>query len=179
MLDQVSTHIVDAMQLAQLIEGLQIKDVHGTLTDDIKHISHNSKNIGCDGLFVALKGSRTNGHDYIPEAIASGATALIVEEDRPVDKDVTIIKVPDARVALAIVADCFYQHPSRKLTVIGITGTNGKTTISYLLESILKAAGYHPGVIGTIDYRYGQQHHAAPAYHSQCSGSANADEGDA
>jgi len=150
------------MQLAQLIEGLQIKDVHGTLTGDIKHISHNSKKIGCDGLFVALKGSRTNGHDHIPEAIALGATALIVEEERPVDKDVTVITVPDARVALAIVADCFYQHPSRTLTVIGITGTNGKTTISYLLESILKAAGYHPGVIGTIEYRYGQQHHAAP-----------------
>jgi UDP-N-acetylmuramoyl-L-alanyl-D-glutamate--2,6-diaminopimelate ligase len=150
------------MQLAQLIEGLQIKDVHGTLTGDIKHISHNSKTIGSDGLFVALKGSRANGHDYIPEAIASGATALIIEEDTPVDKDVSIIKVPDARVALATVADCFYQHPSRKLTVIGITGTNGKTTISYLLESILKASGYHPGVIGTIDYRYGQQHQAAP-----------------
>ena len=73
------------MQLAQLIEGLQIKDVRGTLAGDIKHISHNSKKIGCDGLFVALKGSRTNGHDYIPEAIAAGATALIVEEDRPVD----------------------------------------------------------------------------------------------
>jgi UDP-N-acetylmuramoyl-L-alanyl-D-glutamate--2,6-diaminopimelate ligase len=150
------------MQLAQLIEGLQIKDVHGTLTGDIKNISHNSKKIGYDGLFVALKGSRANGHDYIPEAIASGATALIVEEDTPVEKDVPIIKVPDARVALAIVADCFYQHPSRKLTVIGITGTNGKTTISYLLESILKESGYHPGVIGTIEYRFGKQHHAAP-----------------
>jgi UDP-N-acetylmuramoyl-L-alanyl-D-glutamate--2,6-diaminopimelate ligase len=149
------------MQLAQLIEGLQIKDVHGTLTSDIKHISHNSKRIGCDCLFVALKGSRENGHDYIPQAIASGATALIVEEDTPVDKDVTIIKVPDARVALAVVADCFYQHPSRKLTVIGITGTNGKTTISYLLESILKESGYHPGVIGTIDYRFGKHHQAA------------------
>ena len=150
------------MQLAQLIEGLQVTKVHGTLTGDIKNISHNSKKTGCDGLFVALKGSQVNGHDYIPEAIASGATALIVEEDTPVDKDVPVITVPDTRVALATVADCFYQHPSRALTVTGITGTNGKTTISYLLESILKVAGYHPGVIGTIEYRFGKQHYAAP-----------------
>ena len=150
------------MQLAQLIEGLQTKHIQGTIQRDIKDISFNSKTIGADCLFVALKGTRANGHDYIPEVIASGAQALIVEEDTQTENDVTIITVPDTRIALAHVADCFYQHPSRKLTVIGITGTNGKTTISYLIESILKEAGYNPGVIGTIDYRFGKHHRAAP-----------------
>ena len=150
------------MQLSQLIEGLQTCSIQGSIQRDIKNISFNSKEIGADCLFVALKGTRVNGHDYIPEALASGAQALIVEEDTHTEHDITIIRVPDTRIALANVADCFYQHPSRKLTVIGITGTNGKTTISYLLESILKEAGHNPGVIGTIDYRFGTHHRAAP-----------------
>ena len=150
------------MKLAQLIEGLEITEVRGTTSVDIKHISHDSRSIGRDCLFVALRGSRENGHHYIPEATASGATALIVEENTPAENGVTIITVPDARVALAMVADCFYQHPSRELTVIGITGTNGKTTISYLVESILKTSGYHPGVVGTVEYRYGDHCRAAP-----------------
>jgi UDP-N-acetylmuramoyl-L-alanyl-D-glutamate--2,6-diaminopimelate ligase len=150
------------MQLDQLIEGLQTRNIQGSIRRDIKNISFNSKEIGADCLFVALKGTRVNGHDYIPEALDSGAQALIVEEDTQTENDVTIIRVPDTRTALAKVADCFYQHPSRKLTVIGITGTNGKTTISYLIESILKEAGHNPGVIGTIDYRFGTYHRAAP-----------------
>jgi UDP-N-acetylmuramoyl-L-alanyl-D-glutamate--2,6-diaminopimelate ligase len=150
------------MQLAHLIEGLQTKHIQGSLHRDIKDLSFHSKKIGTNCLFVALKGTQVNGHDFIPEALASGAQALIVEEETHTDNDITIITVPDTRIALAHVADCFYQHPSQKLTVIGITGTNGKTTISYLVESILKEAGHNPGVIGTIDYRFGKHHRAAP-----------------
>lgn len=151
------------MQLTDLIEGLQTKHIQGSIHRDIKDLSFNSKEIGTNCLFVALKGTRVNGHDFIPEALASGAQALIVEEETHTDNDdITIITVPDTRIALAHVADCFYQHPSQKLTVIGITGTNGKTTISYLVESILKEAGCNPGVIGTIDYRFGNHHRAAP-----------------
>ena len=150
------------MQLAHLIEGLQTKHIQGSIHRDIKDLSFNSKKIGTNCLFVALKGTRANGHDFIPEALASGAQALMVEEETHTDNDITIITVPDTRIALAHVADCFYQHPSHKLTVIGITGTNGKTTISYLVESILQEAGCNPGVIGTIDYRFGNHHRAAP-----------------
>ena len=150
------------MQLAQLINALSSREVRGTTLVDIKHLSHDSKNVGADGLFVALKGSHSDGHDFVEEAIASGARALIVEEETGAGGDVTVIKVPDTRIALAEVADCFFGHPSRQLTVIGITGTNGKTTTTFLVESILKEAGYRPGVIGTIDYRFGDTCRPAP-----------------
>jgi UDP-N-acetylmuramoyl-L-alanyl-D-glutamate--2,6-diaminopimelate ligase len=150
------------MQLAHLIEGLQTKNIQGSIHREIKDLSFNSKEVGTDCLFVALRGTRVNVHDFIPEALASGAQALIVEEETRTGNDITVITVPDTHIALAHVADCFYQHPSQKLTVIGITGTNGKTTISYLVESILKEAGCNPGVIGTIDYRFGSHHRDAP-----------------
>ena len=149
------------MQLLKLIEGLETKEIKGTTHIEIKGIAHNSKQIRNDYLFVAIKGSQRDGHHYLAEAISSGARAVIVEENQKIREEVTIIKVPDARLALAQVSGCFHQHPSHKLNVIGITGTNGKTTTSYLLESILKAAGYSPGVIGTIDYRFGKHHQVA------------------
>jgi len=149
------------MQLLKLIEELETKEVKGDTHIDIKGIAYNSKNIGYDYLFVAIKGSQKDGHNYLAEAFSSGARAALVEENQGVREGVTIITVPDTRIALAQISDYFYQHPSRKLKVIGITGTNGKTTTSYLLESILKAAGYHPGVIGTIDFRFGKHHQDA------------------
>ena len=149
------------MQLLKLIEGLEIKAVQGETSIDIKGISHNSKDIGKDYLFVALKGSQKDGHRYLNHAISAGARAVIVEEDQNLREGVSIIKVPDTRIALGKISDCFYQSPSRELKVIGITGTNGKTTISYLLESIFKAAGYNPGVVGTIEYRFGGHHQTA------------------
>jgi len=151
----------ESMQLLKLIEGLETKEVKGDIHIDIKGIAHNSKNIEHDYLFVAIKGSQKDGHNYLAQAISSGARAAIVEENQEVREGVTIIKVPDTRIALARISDHFYQHPSSKLKVIGITGTNGKTTTSYLLESILKAAGYHPGIIGTIDYRFGGHYQEA------------------
>jgi UDP-N-acetylmuramoyl-L-alanyl-D-glutamate--2,6-diaminopimelate ligase len=150
------------MQLAELINALSRSNVKGTTLVDIKQLSHDSKQVGADGLFVALKGAHRNGHAFVAEAIASGARAVIVEEETVAGGDVTVITVPDTRIALAEAADCFFGHPSRHLTVIGITGTNGKTTTTFLVESILKQAGYRPGVIGTIDYRFGDTCRPAP-----------------
>lgn len=150
------------MQLAQLINELGSTDVQGTTLVDITHISHDSKQIGQNGLFVALKGAQSDGHSFVAEAVSSGARALIVETDVTAVGDVTVIKVPDTRMALARVAARFYGYPSRQMTVIGITGTNGKTTVTFLVESILKEAGYRPGVIGTIDYRFGDVRRPAP-----------------
>jgi len=149
------------MQLLKLIKGLEIKQIKGDIYIDIKGITQNSKNVKDDYLFVAIKGSQKDGHNYLAEAISSGAKAVILEENQELRKGITIVKVPDTRIALAKISDYFYQHPSHKLKVIGITGTNGKTTTSYLLESILKAAGYSPGVIGTIDYRFAGHHQHA------------------
>jgi UDP-N-acetylmuramoyl-L-alanyl-D-glutamate--2,6-diaminopimelate ligase len=118
--------------------------------------------MGHNYLFIAISGSQKDGHHYLNEAISSGAKAAIVEHPRALIEGVTFITVPDTRRALAHVAERFYQHPSCELSVIGITGTNGKTTTSYLVESILSAAGRHPGVIGTIDYHFGDHHQGAP-----------------
>ncbi len=104
-------------------------------------------------LFVAVKGFAADGHDFIPQAVSRGAAAIIAE--RPIPAEVPVVVARNTRRALAAVAAEFYDHPSRHLTMIGITGTNGKTTTSYLVESILAAAGHRPGVIGTINYRYG------------------------
>ena len=150
------------MQLAHLINDLGSSEIQGTTLVDIRHLSHDSNHVGEDGLFVALKGAHSDGHAFIEQAIASGARALIVEEDTRAGGEVTVIKVPDTRIALARVADCFYGHPSRHMTVIGITGTNGKTTTTFLVESILREAGYRPGVIGTIEYRFGDIRRPAP-----------------
>lgn len=112
------------------------------------------------GLFVAIKGFAADGHDYIEQAVENGAAAVVCEEPRTVDA--VVWTVPDSRKALAELAGAFYGYPSKALTVIGITGTNGKTTTSYLIESILDRAGMAVGVIGTINYRFGGQVFANP-----------------
>jgi UDP-N-acetylmuramyl-tripeptide synthetase len=104
-------------------------------------------------LFVAIKGFATDGHRFIAQAVEQGACAVICEQ--PSDVDALVLPVKDSRKALAALAAAYYGHPSADMTVIGITGTNGKTTTSYLIESVLQAAGIPVGVIGTINYRYG------------------------
>jgi UDP-N-acetylmuramoyl-L-alanyl-D-glutamate--2,6-diaminopimelate ligase len=112
------------------------------------------------GLFVAIPGLTVDGHTYIDEAISRGAAAIVVQ--RPVQKDIATIQVNNTRKALAQIAVRFYQNPSEQLCMIGITGTNGKTTTASLIESILSAAGHSVGVIGTIDYRYAGRHYENP-----------------
>jgi UDP-N-acetylmuramyl-tripeptide synthetase len=103
-------------------------------------------------MFVAIKGLAADGHDFIDQAVGRGAAAVVSE--RALDLPVAAIQVSNSRNALAELSAAFYDHPSHALTVIGVTGTNGKTTTTYLIESILKAAGVSCGVIGTINYRY-------------------------
>jgi len=104
-------------------------------------------------LFAALRGEKTDGFRFVPEALSRGATAILSDRPKPEEFETNWIQVQDARRALALCSANFYHHPSRKLKVIGITGTKGKTTITYMLESILKAADFKPGVLGTISYR--------------------------
>ncbi len=122
---------------------------------EITSIHYDSRTVEPGALFVALTGFCTDGHEYIADAIDRGAAAIAV--DRPVPASVTTIQVPNTRQALAAFATQFYGHPSRDMTVIGITGTNGKTTTSYLIEHVFAAAGFSVGVIGTINYRYGDK----------------------
>ncbi|MGB3328487.1 MAG: UDP-N-acetylmuramoyl-L-alanyl-D-glutamate--2,6-diaminopimelate ligase [Thermomicrobiales bacterium] len=120
----------------------------------IAFIDYDSRQMGPDGLFVALRGSDFDGHAFAAQAVAAGATAILAEEPLPLDVPQAI--VPDSRAALAQVAARFFGHPSRDLTVVGITGTDGKTTTSYILEHILQHAGIVTGVIGTVGVRIGR-----------------------
>ncbi len=145
------------MILRELARGVDIKKFKGDDDLDISGVSFDSNKIKKGFLFVALTGENTDGHKYIESALSHGAKALIVE--KALDKDykgVTVIEVADSRLSLAIVSANFFEHPTKDLTLIGITGTNGKTTITYLLESIWNEEGKYSGITGTIDYRYGE-----------------------
>ncbi|WP_042681477.1 UDP-N-acetylmuramoyl-L-alanyl-D-glutamate--2,6-diaminopimelate ligase [Anaerosalibacter massiliensis] len=139
------------MKIKNLIEGLEIEKIHGDLEKDIKGIGYDSRKIDLDYLFVAIEGFESDGHKYIQEAIKRGAIALVVEKDIKLDReDITIIRVEDGRDSLARISSNFYGKPSQNMKVIGVTGTNGKTSITYLVKSILDRVNKNTGVIGTM-----------------------------
>ncbi|MBW1695998.1 MAG: UDP-N-acetylmuramoyl-L-alanyl-D-glutamate--2,6-diaminopimelate ligase [Deltaproteobacteria bacterium] len=127
---------------------------------EISSIHCRAQDVRPGGLFVAIEGLEADGHDYIDEAIVRGAAAIIVQ--RSVYKNVPVIKVENTRKTLSRVSARFYRNPAQRLCIIGITGTNGKTTTAYLCEGILKKAGFKVGVIGTINYRYGEHTYPNP-----------------
>ena len=135
--------------LANLAERLGI-DYDGPVTV-IDDVHHDSRGVRPGSLFVAIPGATADGHDHAPAAVEGGAVALVVE--RPLDLAVPQIVVENARRALPIVAAEVHGHPSRDLTVIGVTGTNGKTTVTHMIESIAHSAGLTPGIVGTIGAR--------------------------
>ncbi len=151
------------MQLLKLINGLARVSVQGPLDLEITGIAYDSRKVVPGALFVAVSGHRQDGHRFVDQALAQGAVALVAERELPqVPAPVARITVPDSREALAHLAAAFYDYPAKKLRLIGITGTNGKTTTAYLLESILKASAIRVGVLGTIEYRIGSQVWPAP-----------------
>jgi len=137
------------MKLSDLITNIEDKEIIGNLNLDIKGIYHDSREIKRDFLFICIKGFASDGHNFIDEAINRGAIALIVEKEISPRRGITIIKVDDSRKTLAILANQFYGFPSRKLKLIGVTGTNGKTTITYMLRAIFQEAGFKTGLLGT------------------------------
>jgi UDP-N-acetylmuramoyl-L-alanyl-D-glutamate--2,6-diaminopimelate ligase len=136
--------------LAAVAAELRRSERHG---DDVvvEDATHDSRQVGPGTLFCAIPGSRSDGHDHAPGAVEQGASALLVE--RWLDLDVPQVKVPSVRAAAGPAAAVVHGHPSRELTVVGVTGTNGKTTTSYLLEAAFAAAGQGVGVIGTVETR--------------------------
>ena len=147
------------MTLEELIGGLECK-VDGEAGVEVTGIHFDSRLVETGGLFVAIVGGSADGNRFIASAIEKGASAILTDcaegsvSSVPGSSDVTVVAVTDAREALSMVSSRFYGSPSESLTLVGITGTNGKTTVAYLVESILKEAGFSVGVIGTIDYRY-------------------------
>ena len=138
------------MELTKLIEGLDILDIQGTTNKQISRIVYDSRRAVPGALFVCVDGFKTDGHKFIQSAIDNGATTFLVQKDVPAIDDITIIKVPDTRYALAHVSAVFFEHPSRDFTLLGITGTKGKTTITYMIKSILEQADQMVGLIGTV-----------------------------
>jgi UDP-N-acetylmuramoyl-L-alanyl-D-glutamate--2,6-diaminopimelate ligase len=141
------------MKIKELLQGIPAAQFHGNKEDQIRGIAYSSRSVKSGYLFAALQGENKDGFHFIPEAIANGATTILSERPMPSEFDVNWVQVQEARKSLALCSANFFQHPSRRLEVIGITGTKGKTTITYLIEAILKSAGFSPGVIGTISYR--------------------------
>jgi len=144
------------MELSKLLKGVEVRKIVGQTQKEIEGIAYHSRQVGKNFLFAAIRGMEADGHRFIDEAMERGAEAILLEEG-PEMGGRTAIFVPSSRQALARVASNFYGDPSAKMHLVGITGTNGKTTTTFLLESILKKAGYAVGVIGTINYRYGQK----------------------
>ncbi len=146
------------MKLSHLLKSITVKGVFGKKKEDamdkaeIVSIHYRAQDVKQGGMFVAIQGHVTDGHDYVDVALANGASAIITQKS--VERDSIIIEVEDTRKALSAMSAAFYGNPSENLFLIGITGTNGKTTTAYLIESILLKAGFKVGVIGTINYRY-------------------------
>ncbi|HEV8662865.1 MAG TPA: UDP-N-acetylmuramoyl-L-alanyl-D-glutamate--2,6-diaminopimelate ligase [Candidatus Methylomirabilis sp.] len=142
-------------RLRGLIDGVEHRLLRGSGEVDIRAVEHDSRRVSPGACFVCLRGSRFDGHAFAGEAAGRGAAAVVLEEEMPLPPGPAIVQVKDTRAALAALARAFHGDPARRLTVLGVTGTNGKTTTTYLLEAILAAAGRTVGVIGTIDYRCG------------------------
>jgi len=144
------------MILRELLSSLHLyKLIRGSLDTRIAGIETDSRKIKPGYLFVALKGFTVDGHQYISQAMANGASAVLVETEDALSE--TCIQVPDTKKALAILADRFYNYPTHRLKLIGVTGTNGKTTITHIVEKILQDAGFKAGIIGTIQMRFGEE----------------------
>ncbi len=145
------------MKLTELIKNINVSNIYGTTDYEILGINQDSRTVKTKDLFICVKGARYDGHQYLKQAAEKGAVAALVE-DLPEDNcGLTIIQVPSVDDVLKEVAGTFYDYPDRKLKLIGVTGTNGKTTTTYLLKSILEAAGFKVGLIGTIVNLIGNQ----------------------
>lgn len=141
------------MTLDRIIEGCNVVAVRGNLSTEIRSVCNDSRKVAPGALFVAVKGFASDGHDYIDSVVSKGAAAIIYEDESKVSnvpENIALIQVKSSRYALAIAAANFYDNPSRKLTLVGITGTNGKTTTVTLLHRMFTSLGYSCGLLSTI-----------------------------
>ena len=144
------------MKLDRLLGTLKNYKLHGSDGIDIGAVTCDSRRVVPGTLFFALPGASVNGHQFIPAAVSAGAAAIVLEDEHRAPVDIPWIRVPDGRTAMARMAAEFYGNPTASLPLIGITGTNGKTTTTYLIEAILREAGLPAAVLGTISYRFSE-----------------------
>jgi UDP-N-acetylmuramoyl-L-alanyl-D-glutamate--2,6-diaminopimelate ligase len=149
------------VRLSHLLRALPQAKPLGPTDLDIASLSYDSRTVEPGALFVAITGYTLDGHQFVPEACRRGARAVVVERPVPLPTDVTLIQVPDSRRALSLLAASFYEHPSQKLAIVGVTGTNGKTTTAYLIHSILQANGQAPALLTTVEEWLGRERRPA------------------
>ncbi len=139
------------MKLISLLDRLDYTCLQGSTDRDVTTVVYDSRKVEKDSLFICIRGAVVDGHKFIPDVLEKGAKTLVVEEPVEAPEDVTVILVQDTRYAMAFISAAYFGHPAEELKVIGITGTKGKTTTTYMVKSILENAGYKVGLIGTIE----------------------------
>lgn len=145
-------------KLKDILYGVSVESVKGSTDIDVRGIEFDSRNIDQGSLFVAQKGLLFDGHDFITQAISKGATTIVFQDfPKETPQDVTFVQVADADEALALISSNFYENPSEALTLVGVTGTNGKTTIATLLAEQFQKAGFKSGLISTIKIKVGEK----------------------
>lgn len=144
----------------ELLKGITYECIKGTVDRRVSEVVYDSRKIVKNCLFICICGYNTDGHDFAREAADKGAAVLVVQKEveLPGGSDVTVIRVEDTRYAMAFISAAYFGHPADRLKVIGITGTKGKTTTTYLIKSILESAGYKTGLVGTIETIIGERH---------------------
>jgi len=145
------------MKLTTLLERLEYECIAGNVDVEVKDVINDSRNVSEGSLFICIKGAVSDGHQYTAEVVQKGACVLVVQDMVETEPGVTVIRVGDTRYAMALISAAYFEYPAEKLRMIGITGTKGKTTTTYMIKSILESAGYKTGLIGTIETIIGEE----------------------
>ena len=139
------------VRLDKLLERLEYEVVQGSDGIEVTTLVNDSRKVEEGSVFVCISGAVSDGHKFIPDVVSRGAAAVVVERDVQVPENVTVIRADDTRYALALMSAAYFGYPAEKMKIIGITGTKGKTTTTYMIKSILDSVGYKVGLIGTIE----------------------------
>ena len=149
------------MKLKKICEEIEYTLLQGSMETEVRDIIYDSRKIAQETMFVCMVGAVTDGHKYIPDAIEKGASVIVLEKEEEaaqIPETITVLKVESARRALAYMSAALFDHPARKLVTIGLTGTKGKTTTTYMIKKVLEMAGKKVGLIGTIGAMIGEEH---------------------
>lgn len=144
-------------ELKYLLERLEYEVVQGELEIDVTKVIYDSRKVEEGCLFICIKGAVSDGHIYGRQAVEKGARVVVIQDDIEIPEGITVIKVKDTRYAMALISAAYFGHPAESLKVIGITGTKGKTTTTYMIKSILESTGHKVGLIGTIEAIIGDE----------------------
>ena len=152
------------MLLKQLLKGLDCTLVQGDLNTDVTDVYYDSRKVTTGGLFVCIAGTQRDSHDYAADVVRKGAAALVIQHDLPAGvlaamPNVAVVRFPNTRYALAMLSTAFFGRPAREMTMVGVTGTKGKTTTTHMIKAVLEAAGHKVGMVGTNGVYYPGHHY--------------------